>query len=153
MKIKFIFLIGALCFTFSSIAQDSEYELNRVMSDYFKILKNEGYAPIYDKDDDIKFKIEGSNYFIMRTTYVDAFNMSYYIENKKGCTKAIYQIANYATKQTRYANATVSDDCSLLQISCNLHNNNKDVEILIDTAIRGIKYCKSKLNEKYDEFY
>lgn len=148
MNLKLTLLTCILCLTFSSKAQDSDYEVNRAMSDYYNVLKSEGYAPSYDGDnDDIKFKVEGKTYWLNRQGYKSQFALVRYITNDDGCSSNMYKSLNSATKETRYANATISDDCETIYISSYLYNNGEHVGKLVTVGISGIKYCSKMLLE------
>ena len=150
MNLKLTLLTSILCLTFSSKAQDSDYQIKRTMSDYYSVLKSEGYAPSYDDVDDIKFKVEGKLYWIERQDYANQLMMTRYITNEQGCTLDIYSAVNYGSKSARYANAFISEDCKQVMIRSYMYNSGKDVEDIVTRAILGIKLCLSKCKEKLD---
>ena len=151
MKLKITFLLSLFIATISINAQDSAAEVQRVMEDYHSILLEEGYSPSFDEDDDIKFKIEGSSYFIIRQDFVDSFTMTRYFNNEEGCSNKIYSVANHVSKNARWAKATLSDDCSVLTIRVNFIANWGNHDDLIRRGISAVKFAKRKMNEKYDE--
>jgi hypothetical protein len=151
MKINITLLLSFLLAAASTIAQDTPEEIQRIMVHYHSILLDEGYSPSFDSDNDIKFKVEGSSYFIIRQDYANAFSMSRYFNNDEGCSNKIYAVANYVSKNSRWAKATINDDCSTFIIRVNLVANWGNHEDLITRGISAIKYAKRKMSEKYDE--
>lgn len=67
MKTLRLFLaLGLMCLTLTSYAQDSEGQTKkRIRTNYINFLKEEGYVPSIDADGDIKFKIDGSTYYVV----------------------------------------------------------------------------------------
>jgi hypothetical protein len=148
---KFSIIIVLCFFSFKAMPQDSKYEIDRVMEEYFSILKTEGYTPSYDDDDDITFKVEGYRYYIMRRDYTEQFSLTRILTHEHGCDVNIYAAASYATSSARYAKATFNEGCTRVLIKSNLVNNGKDTKEIVTTGIKAVKYCSAALKEKYSE--
>tara|TARA_B100000161_G_C33492625_1_gene387768 strand:+ start:155 stop:631 length:477 start_codon:yes stop_codon:yes gene_type:complete len=152
---KFSIVIALCFFSFEAMSQDSKYEIDRVMEEYFSILRTEGYAPSFDDDGDITFKIEGSRYYILRRDYTSAFSIVSILNNNYACDENLYAAVNYASKNSKYAKAYLASGkngpCSQIWIRSNLINNGKDTEEIVTTGIVGVKYCVSVLKKKYSE--
>ena len=151
MNYNFLIIALICAFSFKANSQSEEYKIDRVMDEYFDVLKEEGYAPSYDEDKDIKFKIEGSLYYIIRPSYDYHINLSKYYSHEDGCDLKTLNAVNYASRSTRYAKAYLTPNCDRVVIKSALYNNGASVEEIVNQAIAAVKYCSNKFREKYNE--
>ena len=158
MNYKFFFIALIFTLSFKANSQNTqtdkytEAKIDRVMQDYFEVLKEEGYAPKFDKENDIEFKIEGKRYYILRSTYETSLSLARYYKNEYGCDDLkAFMALNYATMNTRNAKAYMTSNCESFIIKSNLYNNGADVDALVNTAIRAVKYCDKLFIEKINE--
>tara|TARA_B100000579_G_C22812746_1_gene846136 strand:+ start:89 stop:565 length:477 start_codon:yes stop_codon:yes gene_type:complete len=136
----------------STEKQSSERKIDREMQEYFETLKDEGYAPKFDDDKDIAFKIEGKWYYILRPDYENSFSLLRQYKNSHGCdNEKGLQASHHASRSARYAKAYMTSDCKNFIIRANLYNNGADVDVLVIKAIQAVKYCESIFLEKYNE--
>ena len=114
MKKFALVLLMSFCACCALQAQDTK-------SDLMSYLRNEGYAPSYDSDGDIVFKIEGSAYYALVRDNEDyslvEIRAQFRTEDKS--LSELYQIANdfnlskYRCKCSAYRNNNGDNVCSI----------------------------------------
>ena len=151
MNYQFLFTFLICLVSFQAKAQsDDALAIDQVMKEYFKILKQEGYAPAYDTDNDIEFKMEGDWYYVIRPDYDDGFSIFTFLAHEDGCDTKTLMAANYASRVTRYAKAYLTEDCSRVMIKSNLYNGGSNVEEMMREAMLAVKYCGDQFLDKYN---
>jgi hypothetical protein len=139
-----LFVISSL----TVFSQDSEYEIDLLMKSYSNTLEKEGFIGSFDSDGDLKFKYEGKNYWILRPSYKDEFNLAYYFNNKEeGCSTKMLNIANEVTRRVKGAKAYITSDCEMFTIKFQTEHNDRNFDEILSGALKRVNYARKLTKE------
>jgi len=154
MKAKlsaFLFLFFLICY---SQNDNNEDELKNLRASYMSYLTAEGYMPSMDDDLDIKFKSEGTTYYII-VKPGDSFTLSRIFANSDGCQERITKSLNRLN--SRYRNITAfhsEDNCKSVTIECNSWLKDKDdwKGKVFKFSLSSLKNAEASVGEYLEEF-
>tara|TARA_B100001142_G_scaffold322089_1_gene369824 strand:+ start:478 stop:957 length:480 start_codon:yes stop_codon:yes gene_type:complete len=116
--LRVFFILIACCLTTIGFSQtDKEIEEQEVRVSYMNYLHEQGYKPEVDSDGDVKFKNDGSTYYLMvRSSRV--FWLGLYLSQKNACEKKMLLTLHKVNRGFLNITAAPYGNCEGVIFSC-----------------------------------
>jgi hypothetical protein len=142
-----------LFFTSPIFAQDTDESYKKSLrASYLSYLTEQGYKPELDDDLDIRFKSEGSTYYIIVKGEKD-FTLSKYLNYENACGKTMLLTLNEVNLRFRNVTAYALSSCDAITISSRSWLKNKqDWKSIFSISLKILQNAENASYEYIKEF-
>lgn len=152
-RILTLLLIAVALAPFGAKADQSAKE-KTFLNQIYNYVKGEGYQPSWDSDGDIKFKAQGSTYYISAEEYDEGYYVSLYgfmgttDANRRGILEAI----NKTTSSLKYFRAYLNSDKEIVYQCSGYFSNLYQFKAMFSHYLDVLELGDKRLKDYYSEW-